>query len=320
MAMVEVASSSKADIENQPEIVGLIPAAGRATRLAPLPCSKELLPVGFQSAAEGADRKPKPVSQYLLDRMKLAGARKVFFIARQGKWDIADYYGDGSRLGLQLAYLHVGAPWGPPFTLTQATPFIGDATVVFGFPDILIDPPDSFGPLLERMRHTDADVVLGLFHCRSHEPGDVILAGGDGRVTSLQTKEERPQRPDHFTCWMFAVWRASFTRFMTEHCRQLAVQAQATVARSPNAKAPEWPVGAVIAAAIREGLHVNSVFFESGRFLDVGTPEGITAASRFPIVWNGLEAQPPGTPEGLDASAVADASHALPGNGRPSAT
>src|SRR4028119_778776 len=106
------------------EIVGLVPAAGLATRLAPLPCSKELLPVGFQSAREGADRRPKPVSQYLLDRMRLAGARKVFFIARPGKWDIADYYGDGSRLGLHLAYLHVGAPWGPPSPTAQARPLI----------------------------------------------------------------------------------------------------------------------------------------------------------------------------------------------------
>ena len=286
-----MANSSEADIEARPEIIGLVPAAGRATRLAPLPCSKELLPVGFQSSAEGADRKPKPVSQYLLDRMKLAGARKVFFIARQGKWDIADYYGDGSRLGLHLAYLHVGAPWGPPFTLTQAAPFIGDATVVFGFPDILIDPPDSFSPLLDRLRQTNADVVLGLFHCRGHEPGDVILADADGRVTSLETKEERPLRPDHFVCWMFAVWRASFTHFMTGHCRQLANQAEAMVRKSPHAKAPEWPVGAVIAAAIRGGLHVNSVTFESGRFLDVGTPEGITAAGGFPIVWNGQDTQ-----------------------------
>jgi glucose-1-phosphate thymidylyltransferase len=275
--------------EQAREIVGLIPAAGRATRLAPLPCSKELLPVGFQSATEGADRKPKPVSQYLLERMRLAGARKIFFIARQGKWDIADYYADGSRLGLQLAYLHVGAPWGPPFTLTQATPFIGEADVVFGFPDILIDPPDSFTPLLERMRSTGADVVLGLFRCRADEPGDVILTDSSGRVHSLETKEERPLRPDHFICWMFAVWRSSFTRFMTTHCQELSLQAEAAVRQAPGAKPPEWPVGAVIAAAIRSGLHVDSVFFEDGRFLDVGTPEGITAAAQFPIVWNGLD-------------------------------
>jgi len=263
------------------EIVGLIPAAGRATRLAPLPCSKELLPIGFQGASDGADRKPKPVSQYLLDRMKLAGARKVFFIARPGKWDIADYYGDGSRLGLQLAYLHIGEPWGPPFTLNQAAPFIGEATVVFGFPDILID----------RMRQTGADVVLGLFHCRADEPGDVVETDGSGRVTSLQTKEERPLRPDHYVCWMFAVWSGTFTRVMVDHCRQLAVQARIRVAADPSAKAPEWPVGAVISAAIANGLHVDSVLFEAGRFMDVGTPDGITVAGRFPIVWDGLQAR-----------------------------
>jgi glucose-1-phosphate thymidylyltransferase len=91
---------------------------------------------------------------------------------------------------------------------------------------------------------------------------------------------------------MFAVWRHSFTRFMTEHCRKLALQAEEMVRRAPAAKAPEWPVGAVIAAAMREGLHVDSVFFVSGRFLDVGTPEGITAAARFPVVWNGIDPLP----------------------------
>jgi len=284
-----VASNGKAGLGSRAEIVGLIPAAGRASRLAPLPCSKELVPIGFQTAAEGAERRPKPVSQYLLDRMKRAGARKVFFVARAGKWDIADYYGDGSRLGLHLAYLHVGAPWGPPFSVAQAVPFIGDATVVFGFPDILVDPVDSFSPLIHRLDETGTDVVLGLFDCRGHEPGDVIQRDGNGRVTGLQTKEERPVRPDRYVCWMFAAWRGSFSRFLATECAQLAVQAEAMAQAAPAGPAPEWPVGAIIAAAIRAGLHVDSVFFPEGRFLDVGTPDGITAAASFPIVWNGLD-------------------------------
>ena len=273
-------------------VVGLIPAAGRATRLAPLPFSKELLPVGFQTAAEGAERKPKPVSQYLVDRMRSAGATRVFFIARRGKWDIADYYGDGSRFGMAIGYLHVGAPWGPPFTVAQAAPFIGDATVVFGFPDILIDPVDSFTPLLERMRARNADVVLGLFDCRADDPGDVVETDADGRVLRIETKEERPIRPDRHLCWMFAVWRATFTRFLVEECARLAEVAERTVREQPGANPPEWPVGALIAAAIRAGLTVDSVSFPGGRFLDVGTPDGLTAAQRFPVVWNGLDPPP----------------------------
>ena len=273
----------------RPRLVGLIPAAGRGTRLAPLPFSKELMPVGFTHASEGADRKPKPVSQYLLERMRLAGAEQVFFITRPGKGDIADYYGDGSRLGLRFAYLQAGLPWGPPFSLAQAVPFIGDARVVFGFPDILIDPVDSFTPLLARQDETGADVVLGLFHATAREPGDVITRDdATGRILNLETKEERPQRPDHYTCWMFAVWNGRFSMFLHEECGRLAEQARARIAADPQGKAPEWPVGAVIAAAIRAGLHVNSVWFPRGRFLDIGEPDGITAAAAFPGVWDGL--------------------------------
>src|SRR5690606_7285513 len=40
-----VAGTEEAKDLPRKEVVGLIPAAGRASRLAPLPCSKELLPV-----------------------------------------------------------------------------------------------------------------------------------------------------------------------------------------------------------------------------------------------------------------------------------
>jgi glucose-1-phosphate thymidylyltransferase len=273
------------------DLVGLIPAAGRATRIAPLPCSKELLPVGWQVGADGR-RRPKVVSQYLVERMRAAGASRLLFVVRDGKWDIGSYYGDGGRCGVPIGYLHVGEPWGPPFTLTQATPFIGTADVVFGFPDILVDPVDSFTPLLERMDRTGADVVLGLFDCRADEPGDVIERTAEGRITSLETKEQRPIRPDRYVCWMFATWRPTFTRFLTDRCAELAMEARDRVAAWPQQPMPEWPVGALIAAAIGAGLHVDSHHFAGGRFLDVGTPDGLIAAEHFPVVWNGRDRDP----------------------------
>ncbi|WP_233744930.1 hypothetical protein [Leptodesmis sichuanensis] len=66
-------------MENSPlEVIGLIPCAGQATRLAPLPLSKELYPVGLRSLPDGKLR-PKVVSHYLLEKMRLAGIRKAFF-------------------------------------------------------------------------------------------------------------------------------------------------------------------------------------------------------------------------------------------------
>ena len=92
------------------EIVGLIPAAGQARRLAPLPCSKEVFPVGFEPVdAKGVGR-PKPVCIFLLEKMAAAGAWKVYIVLRDGKWDIPSYLGDGSRYGLSLAYLMMRLP------------------------------------------------------------------------------------------------------------------------------------------------------------------------------------------------------------------
>jgi len=53
------------------ELVGLIPAAGQAKRVSPLPGSKELFPVGFREVEVGGhvQLRPKVVSQYLLDNM-----------------------------------------------------------------------------------------------------------------------------------------------------------------------------------------------------------------------------------------------------------
>ena len=43
------------------QVVGLLPAGGQGTRIGPLPCSKELFPIGFRSHEEGQDLRPKVV-------------------------------------------------------------------------------------------------------------------------------------------------------------------------------------------------------------------------------------------------------------------
>ncbi|MBE7444988.1 MAG: hypothetical protein HS132_06975 [Planctomycetia bacterium] len=54
------------------DVIDLIPVAGTASRIAPLPCSKELYPVGFRSVNGGNEIRPKVVIHYLLKKMRLA--------------------------------------------------------------------------------------------------------------------------------------------------------------------------------------------------------------------------------------------------------
>lgn len=264
-------------------VIGVIAAAGRATRIAPLPCSKELLPVGVHREPPALRGRPKAVSQYLLEAMRAGGARRVFFVVRDGKLDIAAYYGDGARLGLSIGYLMMGEPWGPPFSAAQAAPFVEEATVFFGFPDILIRPEDGFARLVDRLRATGADAVLGLFRGRLTDPLDRVDVDAAGRVTALVTKEERPPRRDGDVGYMIVAWAPSFTRFLVAETARLAAEARAGV----HGPSPDWPLGAVIAAAVRAGLHVDSVTMEDARFLDIGTPAGLAEAADFPGVWDG---------------------------------
>lgn len=267
----------------QPGLVGLIAAAGRATRLAPLPCSKELLPVGYLRHPQTGTPRPKPVSRYLIDQMRDAGASHLAMVLRSGKWDIAEHYGDGSSIGLSTAYFQMGDPWGPAFSAAQALPWIGEATVLFGFPDILVDPPDALARLHRRLVESDADLVLGL--CPMPEVGraDRVQCDPNGRVTRLEPKEASPAQAETDRTWMLAAWRPRFTHFLQTEVARLALEAR----RGDHGPAPEWPFGTIIAAALDADLQVQGVGDAEWKMLDTGTPEGMVAATDFPGVWNG---------------------------------
>lgn len=253
------------------DVIGLIPCGGHATRLSPLPCSKEVLPIGLHPGANGSMR-PKVVSQYLLERMRWAGIKKAFLILRKGKWDIPEYYGDGAALGMTLGYLTVRLPYGPAYTLDQAYPFVRGARVAIGFPDILFEPRDGFAKALKRLASTRADIVLGLCQVHDVRISDMIDTDRAGRVRELVIK---PKETKLKLGWVFAVWTPVFTEFMHGY---LAVPR--TAPQDPTAVLPpELSVGHVIRAAIENGLHAQTVSFRNHAYLDIGTPDGFKRAT-----------------------------------------
>ena len=191
--------------------MGLIPAGGQASRIAPLPCSKELFPIGFRPAEEGRSSRPKVVAHYLLEKMRFAGISKGYIVLRPGKWDIPAYFGDGSILNMHLAYLMLGVPFGVPFTLDQAYPFVRDATVAFGFPDILFEPEDGFVRLLARRSETRSDIILGLFPANHPSKEDTVDFDSRGIVRDITL---RPSESTLRYTWGIAVWGPNFTEFL----------------------------------------------------------------------------------------------------------
>jgi glucose-1-phosphate thymidylyltransferase len=259
----------------KPQITGLIPAGGQAKRISPLPLSKELYPIGFDSFDSGDSNnqdnlRPKVVSHYLLEKMQLAGIEKAYFILRQGKWDIPAYFGDGEMLSMSLGYLMLGLPYGVPFTLDQAYPFIRNNIIALGFPDILFQPQDAFTRLLARQKANCADVVLGLFPTTEPQKAGMVDCDAEGKVLSIV---EKPLQSNLRYMWAIAVWSPVFTEFLHEYVGKLKTQ-------SNLSQLQEVPIGDVIQAAIDVGLCVEAETFADGSYLDIGTPRDLLRAVR----------------------------------------
>lgn len=259
-------------------IVGLIPAAGQGTRISPLPMSKELFPIGFRMVAGQAGPRPKLVCHYLLEKMQRAGANQAFFILRPGKWDIPNFLGDGADLGLHLGYLTVHVPFGVPFSLNQAYPFLRGATVVMGFPDMLFEPVHAYQVLLDRLHRSKADVVLGLFPTDQPERVGVVDFDESGLVRGIYEKSGLTHLP---YMWAIAAWRPSFSDFLHGFVgdrQQALIGSQIPQHLTALPPYSETPIGDVIQAALESGLRVEAQPFAEGSYLDIGTPENLVKA------------------------------------------
>jgi dTDP-glucose pyrophosphorylase len=243
-------------------IVGLIPAAGLATRLQPLPLSKELFPVGFEYCTLKTSKHPKAVMTYLLEQMQQGGAEQAYIILREGKWDIPAYYGDGSKLNMSFAYLIMQKPYGTPFTLDQAFSFVRNKTVLFGFPDILIRQQSVFKSLLHVQQETAADVVLGIFRATETYKWDMVDVDENGVIKNITPK---PNNTNLLFAWSVACWSPRFTEFMHNF---LGHEYSKIINQN---KKKEYSVGEVIQAAIASGLLVQSVKLDADSCLDIGT-------------------------------------------------
>jgi len=162
---------------------GIILAGGSGTRLFPLTIavSKQLMPVY-----------DKPMVYYPLSALMLAGIREVLVISTPQDLPLfRQLLGDGSDLGMKLAYAEQPKPEG----LAQA--FLIGADFVGGSPSALILGDNLFyGHDLVRTfsaanaRQTGA-TIFG-YHVANPSAYGVVEFAADGRVLSL---EEKPQKP-----------------------------------------------------------------------------------------------------------------------------
>lgn len=120
---------------------GIIPSAGCGSRIQPLAFSKELLPVG--SLISNNIERPRAVSEYLIERMKIAGVTNICMVISPAKSDILKYYGNGTE-GMHFCYTVQQNPGGLCDAIFCALPLIKRSDqVIVGLPDTIWFPAES---------------------------------------------------------------------------------------------------------------------------------------------------------------------------------
>ncbi len=175
---------------------GIVPAAGAGTRIQPLAFSKELLPVG--SRLDGEAERPRAVSEYLVERMVLAGADRICFVIAPGKSDILEYY--GSRpCPAHISFTVQPSPAGLCDAVFRALPLIPSTEfVIVGLPDTIWFPEDA----LRNLGRDDLSFLL--FPVDHPERFDTVLTDAVGRVREIRVKQ-----PDPGSSWIWGAFKLS---------------------------------------------------------------------------------------------------------------
>lgn len=238
-------------------IVAIVPAAGRGSRLFPFPSPKELFPVGYQDIEiDGViEKRPKVVSQYLIENMVSAGAKRILIILGEGKSDIMSYYGDGSRFGVSITYLFQEELRGMPSAIDLAKPWIESDTVLFGMPDTIIEPKNLFNNLKTYHEKEKSLLTLGLFPTNNPEKFGMVELDNEDVICTI----DKPKDTKLKYMWGCACWSQEFTKlihkFLIEH----------------SYSGTELVLGDVFNYAIDLKLKVKGLIFEDGKYIDIGT-------------------------------------------------
>jgi len=233
-------------------VLGVVPAAGAASRLQPLAFSKEMLPVGSTRDEHGVER-PKAVSEFLVERMLLAGADRICFVLSPEKTDILTYYSRHSEAG-RFCYVVQERPLGLCDALFRGLQVMrDDEEVLIGLPDTVWFPAGGYCAL------GGCELSFLLFRVDRPDQFDAVVTRGE-QVLEVQVKARQPS-----TNWVWGAFRMPGRVFQELHALWCA-----------PGRGDEY-IGTLVNEYLRRGGRARGI--RAGeRYFDVGTVEGYRAA------------------------------------------
>ena len=160
---------------------GIILHGGSGTRLRPFTYTdvKQLLPIAG-----------RPVSEYALMNLTDIGIKEVNIVLGEvGHREVRDYYGDGSKWGVNISYTFQGKPKGIAHAIGMVREFVGDEDFVVVLGDNYFQ--NGFVQLLEDFGRYEKDAYIALTKEQNPEQFGVAEIN-DGRIVRIVEKPKVP--------------------------------------------------------------------------------------------------------------------------------
>jgi glucose-1-phosphate thymidylyltransferase len=240
------------------KMIGVIPAAGIASRLRPSRYPKELLPVSYMLDENSGVAIPIPVISLSLAALKAAEVSNCVVVISDRKPDLFAYLGDGSEFGVNIAFVQQVIPNGLLAAVHSAYAWCHESYSCLVLPDTIVHPENALHSVTHLVMEEELDLVLGVFPTSMPEQLGPVRVGCDAEILEVQDK---PSITDLKNTWALAAWSPRFWKLLHE------------VAGSCGDTQP--PLGAVFDLAAKNGLRCKAVRFDGGSFIDIGTTAGL---------------------------------------------
>lgn len=156
----------------------VIQAGGAGTRLATLTkdLPKPMVDIGG-----------KPILEWQLESLKRSGILEAMIIVSKRSHAIQDYFGDGSKLGMQISYFVEDEPLGTGGAFAYIAKQIQD-DFIFLLGDLMLDI--SWDRMVE-FHKKKGGMITAFVHPNSHpEDSDILILDAEGLVKTILPKKE----------------------------------------------------------------------------------------------------------------------------------
>jgi bifunctional UDP-N-acetylglucosamine pyrophosphorylase/glucosamine-1-phosphate N-acetyltransferase len=232
-------------------------AAGEGVRLQPITATrpKHLIKVGG-----------KPILEHCVDALKLCGLTEIVIVTHYMGDAIRQYFGDGEKLGLKIAYVEQAEMLGTGNAVSAVEPYVdGDFVLVYG--DLLF-APNVIKNMIHSYESENPAAVMAVVPVEKPESYGVVELENERAVKRIIEKPAPSEAPSNLA-------NAGIYMFSKEIFSKLK-QTKASVRG-------EWELTDALSLLIKDKKTVLATKISKDDWIDIGSPWDLLEANSWAL-------------------------------------